>query len=299
MIPPLVNYVTFNRLGLTERNLQSILDTPEDFEMHIIDSNSKDDTWEFIQSLNDPRIKSKTRFHFNNGPILPANYNLMKRKPKQYFITVDSDVYMKTRDWISRFMEVFNTFPEVGLLGVQRGKPYPDYLPPVIARMKDDIGYLQLKNGFVDTVLDFIPGCCQCLRPELIEQIGYWNEENGYGDAELSVRVNNYTTYKAGFATNIEIDMTQWIHCEHCNAKQWCRLDRKSNTCFSLRDKFHINEKAAQLFYDKYLKIFKEMEEGKRTVYSASILDEESRKTHLYHLDWAQENFIYFIQNAN
>ena len=64
MTPPLISYSTFHRMGLTVRNLNSLLRTTDDFELHIIDNNSQDDTWEYIQSLNDSRIKSRTRFLF-------------------------------------------------------------------------------------------------------------------------------------------------------------------------------------------------------------------------------------------
>ncbi|MCS4465629.1 glycosyltransferase family 2 protein [Clostridium botulinum] len=128
MVPPLISYVTFNRLGLTVKNLSSILDSTDDFELHIIDNNSTDGTWKYIQSLNDRRIKSRIQIGVNSGPIYALNLNLSKRKPDQYFITVDNDVYIETKDWITRFMKVFETFPEVGLLGVQRGQPYPEEL---------------------------------------------------------------------------------------------------------------------------------------------------------------------------
>lgn len=299
MTPPFISYVTFNRLGLTERNLRTVLDTAEDFEMHIIDSNSKDDTWDFVQSLTDPRIKSRTRFPVNYGPIFPGNYNLFKRKPDQYFITLDSDVNIKTKNWISRFMEAFDAFPEVGLLGVPLAKPYPQYIPPVIPRSNNGVSYQQLKNGFVDITLDFVPGCCQCLRPELIQQIGYWSEENCYGDAELSIRVNNYTSFKAGFITSIEIDMQQEIPCDQCQAQQWCKLDRIKTTCFNIRDKYYQNQNAAKKFHKKYLDSFAELAQGKRTAYCASLYDEESIKNHFYHKEWVLENMEFFLENSN
>lgn len=40
MTPPLVSYSTFNRMGLTARSLYSLLNTSDDFELHIIDNNS-------------------------------------------------------------------------------------------------------------------------------------------------------------------------------------------------------------------------------------------------------------------
>jgi hypothetical protein len=73
----------------------------------------------YLQSLTDSRVKSVTRLPVNRGPIYPINLNLTRRRPDQYFIVLESDVYLYAPDWITRFMRVFQTFPEVGLLGVQ------------------------------------------------------------------------------------------------------------------------------------------------------------------------------------
>ena len=299
MIPPLVSYSTFNRMGLTARSLQSILRTTDDFELHIIDNNSKDDTWDFIQSLNDPRIKTKTKFTVNAGPIYAVNYSLQKRLPDQYFIALESDVYLNTPDWVTRFMRVFQTFPDVGLLGVPRAHPYPAYLPNVIPVTSNGVNYLQLKDGKLGVTLDFIPGHCQCLRPELINMIGHWCEENAYGDAELSVRVCNYTPYKAGFTTDISIDMTQSIRCDQCECKHLCKLDKVSQTCFNIRNKYYKNESFAETFKWKHFEYFNELQQGKRTVYCASIHNPESIGTHVYNMLWAQENFDFYVTNAN
>jgi len=286
-------------MGLTIKNLSNILDSEEDFELHLIDCNSKDDTWGYIQSLNDSRIKSKTRLKLNLGPIYPLNLSLIRRKPGQYFITIDSDTFIKTKNWISRFMEVFEAFPEVGVLGVMRDEPYPRYLPPIIPRVKGNINYLELKNAAVGVDLDFVPGQLQCLRPELIDEIGYWSEENGYGDAELSPRVTHYTSYKVGFLTTVEIDMTQYIGCDQCQGKDICKLSRSVNSCFSLSKKANFNQSFVRKFGWKYLETFKELAEGKRTAYCASIHDPESIKNHVYNQAWAAENFDYYIKNSN
>ncbi|NJD02004.1 MAG: glycosyltransferase family 2 protein [Ruminiclostridium sp.] len=299
MIPPLVSYSTFNRMGLTVRSITALLKTTDDFELHIIDNNSGDDTWDYIQSLSDGRIKSKTRFPINEGPIFAVNFNLAKRKSHQYFIALESDVYIYTPDWISRFMQVFETFPEVGLLGIPRAAPYPPYMPPVILREANGVSYLQLKNGKLGAEMDFIPGHCQCLRPELIDITGYWCEENGYGDAELSIRVNNYTPYRAGFATNITIDMLQFLPCGGCEGQSRCKLDKVNTTCFGIRDSRYKNESFAEKFRWKYLEYFNELQEEKRTVYCASIHDPASIGSHIYNKDWALENFNYYIANSN
>jgi hypothetical protein len=216
--PPYLNFVTFNRLGLTIKNLNSILQSDDNFELHITDCSSQDNTWDYIKSLKDQRIKSRIRFQYNLGQIYANNYNLTKRKPNQYFFTIDSDVNIKTKNWLRKYMQVFENFPEVGLLGIMRDNPYPRFMPPIIPRAKNDISYLELKNAQINTIMDFIPGCMQGFRPELIKLIGYWSEESGYGDAEISPRIVHYTPFKVGFVTDVEIDMTQSIDCNHAEA---------------------------------------------------------------------------------
>lgn len=303
MIPPFISYVTFNRLGLIERNIKALLDTPEDFELHIIDSNSKDGTWKFIKSLRDPRIKSKKRLKVNSGPVYALNLNLTKRKPDQYFFTVDSDVFIKTKDWLSRFIEVFETFPEVGVLGVMRGNPYIPLYPDVIHKTKDGVSYLELKNCYIDGLQDFVHGCCQGLRPELIKEIGYWSEECYWGDAELSPRVMHYTNFKVGYMSDAEknshinIDMTQTIDCNSCMAKKYCKLDKVKKTCFEIYNQAYKNEEFVNKYKWKYLAFFKELEEGQRTAYCSSILDPASIKNHVYHKDWAMENIKFYVDN--
>lgn len=305
MPPAFVSYVTFNRLGITERSLTSILNTNEDFEMHIIDSHSSDNTWEFIQDVKDSRIKSKLRLEVNAGPIYALNFNVAKRRPDQYFITVDSDVCIKTKDWITRFMKVFDAFPEVGVMGVMRTPPYLPYYPPVIPRISNGVSFLQLQNGKVDEPLDFAHGCCMCLRPEIFPHIGFWSEECCWGDAEICPRVCNYTPFKVGFMTDInsnpllDIDMTQSIGCHECRALKYCKLNKVTETCFSVRNKSYVNEPFVTAYKWKYLQLFKEMAEGKRTAYCASIFDPKSIEGHLYYRDWALENFNYYAARTN
>lgn len=299
MVPPLLSYVTFNRLGLTVKNLSSILDTTDDFEMHIIDNNSTDNTWKYIQSLNDSRIKSRTHIDINSGQIYALNLNLLKRRPEQYFITLDNDVYIETTDWITRFMKVFETFPEVGLLGVQKGQPYPEQLPPVVPKVKDGIFYLELDNTYPNVEKNYIPGCCMCLRPELIKKTGYWCEENCFGDIELSNRVNNYTPFKAGFVTNISIKMPQAIECSSCQYKDQCTLNKYSETCFTNYQRLYKNEEFKKVFKWKFDETLKDLESGARPVYCASANDGDSMSNHLFNMDWALENFKFFIKNAN
>lgn len=299
MLPPLLSYVTFNRLGLTVKNLSAILESSDDFEMHIIDNNSTDGTWKYIQSLNDSRIMSKARININFGQIYALNLNLLKRRPDQYFISIDNDVFVETKDWITRFLKVFETFPEVGLLGVQKGLPYPDELPPVIPRVKDNIFYLELDNSNPNIEKNYVPGCCMCLSPELIKEIGYFCEENCFGEVELSNRVMNYTSFKAGLVPNISIKMPQTLDCGNCPFNSQCTLNKVTETCFTNYKKLYKNEEFKKSFQWKFDETVIDLKSGARPVYCASANDGVSMTEHIFNNEWAIENFHYYINNAN
>lgn len=303
MRPPFLSIVTWNRMGLSVRNVLRLLQSTDDFEMHIVDHGSRDDTWEFIQDLKDSRIKSRVRMHRNRGPVYAFNYNLSKRKKGQYYITVENDVYIHSLDWISRFMEVFDTFTEVGLLGIPRSRPYPEFLPPVDPKFRDGVCYLKLKNAAVNEPLDFIPRCCMMFRPEIFNYIGYWSEESGFTDAELSARITHYTPYTAGFATNIRIEQTQSISCSDCMGRKGCLLKKEDgDTCFAFWEDRYRNPQFVQKNLWKNVQFFKELETGARSAYCASIHDPSSMSRigdSVYHEDWVKENIRFYEENAN
>ena len=292
MIPPLVSFVTWIRMGLTIRNLTALLGTSDDFDLHIVDSNSMDGTWSYLQSLKDNRIKSVTKFDYNMGPVYATNYNLSKRKRNQYFIAFDSDVNIHTKDWTGKFMEVFEAFPKVGLLGAVTKEYYDRYRLPLVKRENKDTYYLELCKGFVE-------GCCQCLRPELLDILGYWSEENCVGDMEISFRIQNCTSFKAGFLPAVEIDQLQLVSCNECSGHKYCKLDHEELNCFGIRDKKYQNPQFRTQFSWKYRRFIDEIRSGKREPYCASIHDEESMKNHYYNMQMANENFDYYIKNAN
>ncbi|MFT3984317.1 MAG: glycosyltransferase [Lachnospiraceae bacterium] len=299
MLPPLLSYITFNRLGLTVKNLKSILNSSDDFEMHLIDNGSTDGTWKYLQSLNDSRILSRARLNLNFGQIYALNLNLLKRRPDQYFITVDNDVYIETTDWISRFSKVFETFPEVGMLGIQKNPPDPEFLPPVLPKVKDGIFYLEVDNSHPDINRNYVPGYCVCLRPELINEIGYWSEENCFGDVELSNRINNYTSFKTGFVTNISIQMPQTLECSSCEYRAQCPLNKYKETCFTNYPKLNCYETFKKMYQWKFDETVNDLKSGARPVYCASGNDINSISNHIYNQEWAQDNLSYFIKNAN
>ncbi|WP_273328073.1 glycosyltransferase family 2 protein [Vallitalea guaymasensis] len=290
MSVPLVCFITWNRVGLTVQNLQALLDTTDDFELYIIDNNSTDDTWEYLQTVEDDRIKCKKRFMENSGVVYAINYALSKRKKDQYFILVENDVYIKTKDWISKFMEVMNRFPEVGLLGgVREGLFKQKKINPKLCS-KEGISYYQHK---------MILGCCNCIRPEVFDYIGYWNEETYGADIDMGIRINDYTPYCTGYLPAVQLIQPQYVCCDQCLYKNKCSLVKNNTTCFDVHKSNYCHDKFAKLIKEKEAIYFEEVKSGKRSIFCASIHDSDSIKKHYYNKKMAEENFQYFIRNAN
>jgi glycosyltransferase involved in cell wall biosynthesis len=296
MVPPFLSYITYNRLGLTIQSLTKLLSSSEDFELHIIDSNSKDDTWDYLMSLGDSRIKSRTRFEINHGKIYALNMNLLTRSPEQYFFSVDCDAVIETDNWISKFMGVFEAFPDVGLLGVPAKN---ESLPPVLPQTNGIQTYLELSDNRLDVDRNYIPGYCMGLRPELIKELGYFCEENYFGEMELCHRVCNYTNWKAGFLPDVNVTLPQKINCSDCLYADKCTMNKENGSCFQKYEQKYKNEEFLKKYRWKFEETMKDMQSGARPAYCASLLDGNSSKEHIYNTDWAMENFYFFINNAN
>lgn len=290
MVPPFVSFVTWNRMGLSVRNITALLRTTDDFELHIVDNNSMDDTWDYIMQLKDSRIKSRIRLDTNRGHVYSTNYNLSKRRKGQYFITVDNDVNIHSPDWITRFLSTFQEFSEVGLLGVVSPEYFARYRLPLTRHERNGECYLEMHRGFVE-------GCCQCLRPELLDILGYFSEETCMGDEEICFRICNFTSFKAGFIPTVEIDQTQRIACSECEGRHLCTLGTDAEECFEIRNRLYRNVAFRKKYGWKYDRYVQDIVKGKRTVFCASVHDEKSRREHYYDERSAKENFQYYMES--
>jgi len=288
-LKPIVSFVTFNRAGINAQNLTALLNTTDDFELYIVDNNSTDDTWAFIEQLDDERIKEKKRFDVNRGVVYAMNYVLSHRQQEQYYVHIDSDVFLQSSDWLSQLLNLLKKDPELGIASCVSTNLFDllNFHPPLT--IKDDISYYKL-NGTIC--------CCVCFRPELLDILGYWNEETCGADMDLCARLDSYTPYKVGILPSVIMNEPQTVPCEQCIMKELCTCLQKNATCFALyRSKYKHSEFSLRIKARLPLYL-EEVNSGKRTPYCASVHDAESIRTHVYNKEWADENFQFFIDNT-
>jgi Predicted glycosyltransferases len=303
MVAPLLSYVTFNRLGQTIRSLSSVLETPENFELAIVDNNSTDGTWKYIQSLKDRRIKFKTRLPVNLGQVYASNLNLSKRRDDQYFIAVDQDVVIESKNWLTYILRVFKNTPNIGLLSIHAGFPPPN-MPPTTPVIKNDLVYLELTKNRSDYSQDYMPGSILALSPDLISKIGFWSEENNFGSRELFLRANHFTAFKTGILMNVNISIPQQIICGKCPGQSFCRLSKNGETktgetCYTIYEKLNHNKLFREQYRWKFDETVKDLQSGARSPYCTSLFSCNSTAEESYNLDWATENFQFYASKAN
>lgn len=289
----LVCFITWNRLGITIRSLQGLLQSKAQFDLIIIDNNSCDGTWDYLQTIEDDRIILMERMQ-NRGVVYAINYALTYRKKNQFFWLVENDVHFQDIDWFEKVERIFDTFPDLGLVAVPRIGLFEEknITKKVIENEDGTVGYHPVGH---------VLGCCTCLRPEILDILGYWNEETHAADIDLNYRIVRYTPYNMGYAKDIMMDQLQSMRCDKCSYKEECSLIPKSRTCLQcykehciVHDREYIDE-----LRQGHRVFMKELEQGDRTVYCASIHDEDSQVNRTYKKELAEGFFNHFLVDGN
>ena len=274
--PPLLTFLTYNRLGNTAISLPSLLRTDSDFELHIMDNNSKDDTWDFLQATKDPRIKSRTQFNQNMGVAHPLNYALVNRKEDQDFINFEYDFRIHNKDFVQDFWDVLSEFPEMGAISATT---FPNQLQLIDSEIIKTPEKFINRNGkriYLDTIMGF----CSFFPYETMNILKYYDEINCLLDMEIQVRIEGLkkqTCYAMDIRTS---HTTMGGNCDTCLAyHNPCEQgERKCLTHY----KRIISDITTTLGFDIYRQNIADRKEGKMSytcdsLFSGNMTEEEKK----------------------
>jgi glycosyltransferase involved in cell wall biosynthesis len=182
--PPLISFLTYNRLGNTVVSLYSLLRSHDDFELYIVDNGSKDATWEYLNDTKDPRIKHVRGFDTQIGCAHALNYMLTFRKDDQDWINFENDYNIHDKNFVNSFHEYYKEFPEIGAFSAS---VFPRQCQTIDELIKNDPERYIVRNEkrvYLDTVMGF----CTYIPYETMNLIGYYDEVQCLLDIELQSR---------------------------------------------------------------------------------------------------------------
>lgn len=214
--PPLISFLTYNRLGDTVVSLASLLRCHDDFDLFLIDNGSRDATWEYLNDTKDPRIKYRHRFDIQVGCAHALNYTLTTRKEDQDWINFENDFRIHDVNFVKHFHEYYQSFPEMGAFSAIA---YPNQREMVDELIKKDSSRYETRDKneiYYDTVMGFLT----YIPYETMNLIGYYDEVNCLLDIELQTRFKMLNK-PTGYALNIPVShLPAGGHCPTCLAYQ-------------------------------------------------------------------------------
>jgi len=201
-----------NELQHIEQCIQSVFnqDYTESYEVIVVDGMSTDKTYELLKKL-----QKKYDFQLLQNPVLNAaagrNTGIKHAKGK-YTAFIDGDA-IAHKDWLSKIKKTFEENDVIGVGG-------PDLLPKNITNRSKMIGEVMTspvaRGGKLNPstqhslmeekkLVDHIPTCNLCLKKEVFEKVGMFDEKFVKGqDLELNYRIRK-KGFKLLYSPNIKV----------------------------------------------------------------------------------------------
>ena len=171
----------WNQMALTRRCIDSLRQkTPVSFRMILIDNGSDRGTRQYLENLaaTSPEGVILIRNAENRGYIRAVNQGLSKSSAP-YVCLLNNDIEV-TAGWLERLLRFSDTHPEVGLLNCLQnhdpGRARPENLEAFARAQVQEEGKWE--------ELDHTTGGCLLIRREVLQQIGFLDENFGMGHWE-------------------------------------------------------------------------------------------------------------------
>ncbi|MCM3746884.1 glycosyltransferase family 2 protein [Paenibacillus pasadenensis] len=193
---------TYNKRVYLYQCIQSILEhTPEPFEIIVVDNRSQDGTGQMLAGLSGKLGFGKLRWRVleqNMGLAGAVNRGMMMARGKRLLL-LHNDTLV-TAGWLDNMTACLERVPDAGIVGPvtnlvsgpqQVRAPYR-----TIAAMRQWSAKRNLPNPGSWRETDRLMGFCMLMRRELMEEIGYFDEEfasghygdGDYGDGDYGLR---------------------------------------------------------------------------------------------------------------
>ncbi len=193
---------TKDKVGLLHACLSSLLTITSypDYEIILVDTGSvENDTWQYYDSLDDPRVKIvKFKEEFNYSK---ANNFGVQHASGEILLFLNNDTQILAADWLTE-LAGWASRPEVGAVGCKLLRPDGTIQHAgIIIGLEGHGSHVFEGNpesyygpfGSSEWYRDYqaVTGACMCMRREVFEQVNGFDPayQIGYGDIDLCLRV--------------------------------------------------------------------------------------------------------------
>jgi glycosyltransferase involved in cell wall biosynthesis len=184
---------TYKRAHVLGRAIKSVLNqTFQDFELIIIDDNSKDGTEELVKGFNSEKIKYVCQ-EGKTSPAIARNHGIHLAQGR-YIAFLDSDDEWMPDKLERQFAELEKTPPEIGVVYCKCrvvSKKTEFYLPPAwINPTEGKIFRSLLEKSFIGSQMVLVKKGC-------FEKVGLFNEQYAvYEDYDLFLRLSKLYLFR-------------------------------------------------------------------------------------------------------
>ncbi|MDL2216537.1 glycosyltransferase family 2 protein [Desulfovibrio sp. OttesenSCG-928-M14] len=175
-----ITVVTHNRLELTKRCLQSLLEkTIGKFCVTVVDNASADGTRQYLKEMERQHPNLKAFFlHSNMGVAVAANLGWAQVE-SDYYVKLDNDIEIMDGAWLERLLSIAENSKTVAMVGYQ------------LLNWHCEKELITLENGHKFILSDLCNGGCVLIPRHAHNALGFWIEDHGkygYEDKNYSDR---------------------------------------------------------------------------------------------------------------
>jgi GT2 family glycosyltransferase/glycosyltransferase involved in cell wall biosynthesis/2-polyprenyl-3-methyl-5-hydroxy-6-metoxy-1,4-benzoquinol methylase len=223
-----------NALADVKRCLESVVGcTTQPFNIILVDDGSSEDTASYLQEFSRSHGAELIRNENALGYTFSANIGL-KHSNGEYVVLLNSDTIV-TDGWIDRMVACFRSDTSIGVVGplsntaswqsvpeIESGGDWSDNPLPTSVTVTDMGRMIARYSARMYPELKFLNGFCFMMRRNVLQEIGYFDEENfgrGYGEEnDYSLRVR---------AAGLKLAVCDDVYVFHAQSKSYSHERRK------------------------------------------------------------------------